>query len=139
GIAARRLPIVEGGALSNLFVDTYYGRKTELPPTTAGASNLVVAPGERGLAELVRDVEEGYLVTAWLGGNSDGTTGDFSLGVRGHTLSGGRIGGPVQEMNVTGNLLSLFASLVEVGDDPWPYSSRQVPTLVFEGVQFSGA
>ena len=29
--------------------------------------------------------------------------------------------------------------LAEVGDDPWPYGSRRVPTLVFAGVQFSGA
>jgi len=139
GIAARTLPIVEAGALTHLFVDTYYGRKAELAPTTGGASNLVVAPGERDLEAIVRDVPEGCLVTGWLGGNSDGTTGDFSLGLRGHTIEGGRIGGPVQEMNVTGDLISLFAGLVEVGNDPWPWSSREVPTLVFEGAQLSGA
>ena len=42
-------------------------------------------------------------------------------------------------MIVTGNLRTLFASLVEVGDDPFPYASLLTPTLVFEGVQFSGA
>jgi PmbA protein len=40
-------------------------------------------------------------------------------------------------MNVTGNIVELFASLVEVGSDPWLYSSTRCPTLVFEGVQFS--
>ena len=39
----------------------------------------------------------------------------------------------------TGNLVDLVATLVEVGSDPWPYSSLQAPTLVFEGVDFSGA
>ena len=139
GIAARPLSIVEGGALRTVYVDTYYGRKTEMEPTTGGASNLIVAPGERGLSAIVRDVGEGILVTSWLGGNSDGTTGDFSLGLRGHLIANGEIGGPVQEMNITGNLIQLFENLAEVGDDPWPYSSRKVPTLVFEGVQFSGA
>ncbi|MCB9597868.1 MAG: TldD/PmbA family protein [Sandaracinaceae bacterium] len=139
GIAARRLPVVTGGALQNLFVDTYYGRKIERAPTTGGASNLVVTPGTRDLAAIVADVNEGYLVTSWLGGNSDATTADFSLGMRGHAIADGQVGAPVQEMNITGNLIELFAHLAEVGDDPWPYSSYRVPTLAFEGVQFSGA
>ena len=37
------------------------------------------------------------------------------------------------------NPAELFAGLAEIGNDPWPYSSRRTPTLVFEGVQFSGA
>jgi PmbA protein len=41
-------------------------------------------------------------------------------------------------MNVTGNIVELFSRLAEVGDDPWRYSSTPAPTLVFEGVQFSG-
>lgn len=139
GIAARPLPIVTGGALVNLYVDTYYGRKIERPPTTGSTSNLVVRPGARDLRAIVADVREGYLVTSWLGGNSDATTGDFSLGLRGHRIERGQIGGPVQEMNVTGNLLTLFSALAEVGSDPWPYGSTLVPTLAFEGVQFSGA
>lgn len=37
-----------------------------------------------------------------------------------------------------GNLIELFTHLSEVGNDPWLYSSRRVPTLVFDDVQFSG-
>lgn len=139
GISARRLPIVEGGALRTIYVDTYYGRKIEAPPTTGGSSNLVIEPGTRPLDAIVADVREGLLVTGWLGGNSDATTGDFSLGLRGHLIEGGQVGAPVQEMNLTGNLLTLFAGLIEVGSDPWLYSSTRVPTLVFEDALFSGA
>ncbi|MCZ7684575.1 MAG: TldD/PmbA family protein [Sandaracinaceae bacterium] len=132
-------PIVEGGALRTIYVDTYYGRKIEAPPTTGGSSNLVIEPGTRPLDAIVADVREGLLVTGWLGGNSDATTGDFSLGLRGHLIEGGQVGAPVQEMNLTGNLLTLFAGLIEVGSDPWLYSSTRVPTLVFEDALFSGA
>ena len=76
---------------------------------------------------------------AWLGGNSDATTGDFSFGIRGHRLVGGRIGEPVGEMNITGNLIDLFGRLVEAGNDPWRSSSTLVPTLVFDGVRVGGA
>jgi PmbA protein len=59
--------------------------------------------------------------------------------VRGHLIEKGTLGAPVGEMNVTGNLVELFANLVEVGNDPWPYAAIQAPALMFEGVQFSGA
>lgn len=139
GIAARPLTLVEGGALRNLFLDTYYARKLGVPPTTAGSSNLVVKPGEGDLQSLVADAGEGIYVTAWLGGNSDDTSGEFSLGLRGHLIERGTIGAPVGEMNVTGNLLELFSRLRRVGGDPWTYGSVHSPTLVFEGVSFSGA
>jgi PmbA protein len=42
-------------------------------------------------------------------------------------------------MNVTGNLMHLFQRLRAVGNDPWRFSTLRVPTLVFEGVDFSGA
>lgn len=139
GITARPLPLVEAGVVSNLYVDTYYGRKTGMAPTTGSTSNVVVAPGsDKGLTELITEAGEGVYVTDWLGGNSDPTTGDFSLGVQGHAVTGGELGAFISEMNITGNLANLFGSLVAVGNDPWPHRSTLTPTLVFEGVQFSG-
>jgi PmbA protein len=77
-------------------------------------------------------------VTGFLGGNSNGTTGDFSLGVRGFAIRGGRLAEPIGEMNVSGNHLELWKRLAAVGDDPYPYSALRTPTLVFEGVQLAG-
>ena len=139
GIAARPLPLVEAGVVRNLYVDTYYGRKTGMAPTTGSSSNVVVEPAsEKGLAELIAEAVEGVYVTDWLGGNSDATTGDYSLGVQGHAVVGGELGPFISEMNITGNLAELFRSLVAVGNDPWPYRSTLTPTMVFEGVQFAG-
>jgi PmbA protein len=53
-------------------------------------------------------------------------------------IEDGAIGAPVSEMNVTGNLLSMFSDLRASGNDPWRYSPSKVPTLVFENVSFSG-
>ena len=110
-----------------------------MTPTTGTPSNRVVATGDRSLDELIGDVGNGVYVTSWLGGNADGTTGDFSLGLRGHMIENGKIGRPVGEMNVTGNLKDLFARLEVVGNDPYPYSSTLSPSLVFSNVDFSGA
>jgi PmbA protein len=139
GISAKTLPIIEQGEVRNLYVDTYYGRKTGMKPTSGSASNRVVEPGEQSLDELLAAVGEGVYVTSWLGGNADNTTGDYSLGLRGHMIEDGKIGRPVGEMNVTGNLRDLFTRLELVGSDVYPYSSTLSPSLVFGGVDFSGA
>ncbi len=138
GISSRALPIIENGVAKNLYVDTYYGRKGDMEPTTGSPSNRVVSPGEHSLQELLGKVGDGVYVTSWLGGNSDSTTGDFSLGLRGHMIENGEIGRPVGEMNVTGNLRDLFTRLDLVGNDVYPYSSTLSPSLVFSDVDFSG-
>jgi PmbA protein len=110
-----------------------------MTPTTGTPSNRVVTLGEHSLQQLLTEVGSGVYVTSWLGGNADSTTGDFSLGLRGHMIENGQIGRPVGEMNVTGNLRDLFGQLELIGNDPYPYSTTLAPSLVFEGVDFSGA
>jgi PmbA protein len=139
GISAKALPIVENGVVKNIYVDTYYGRKGGMTPTTGSASNRRIALGEQSLEQLLAAVGNGVYVTSWLGGNADATTGDFSLGLRGHMVENGQIGRPVGEMNVTGNLKDLFGKLEMLGNDPYPYSSTLAPSLVFVDVDFSGA
>lgn len=139
GIAARPRAVIEGGVLRTFYVDTYYGRKLGWEPTTGSSSNIVFEHGERDLAQVIAGTQDGIYVTSWLGGNADMTTGDFSFGLRGHLIEGGELTAPVSEMNVTGNYAELLKSLVEVGNDPIPWSSFRTPTLVFDGVQFSGS
>jgi predicted Zn-dependent protease len=86
GIAARRLALIERGVPKAVYADTYYGAKAKLPITTGEPSNQIVQPGTRGLAELVRSVGDGILVTGWAGGNADPTTGEFSQGLNGHVI-----------------------------------------------------
>jgi PmbA protein len=138
GIAARRLPLVEKGVLKSYYIDTYYGKKLEMAPTTGGRSNLQWTLGPKSQEHLLAEVGDAILVTRFIGGNSNSTTGDFSFGVQGFRVQGGQIAEPVSEMNISGNHLELWKNLVAVGNDPYPYSSVYTPTLVFEGVQFAG-
>ena len=138
GIAAKPMVVLADGALQNYYIDTYYGRKLEMAPTTGSGSNRIVRPGKRDLDAIIGDIQDGIYISSWMGGNADGTTGDFSFGLRGRLIEGGQLGATVGEMNITGNLLDLFSRLIEVGNDPWPFSSTLCPTLVFDQVQFSG-
>jgi len=138
GLAARRFPLFERGVLRGFYVDTYYGRKLKLRPTTAATSNLAWRCGERGPGELLMGVKEGLWVTGFLGGNSNGTTGDFSLGVQGFLVRQGAPAEPVAQATIASNHLQLWKDLAAVGNDPYLSSSLRTPTLVFEGVQVAG-
>jgi PmbA protein len=138
GIRAKRLPLIEKGVLRHFYIDTYYGKKLEMAPTTGGLSNLQWAPGSKSQEQLLADVGDGILVTGFLGGNSNDTTGDFSFGVQGFRVKNGKTAEPISEMNISGNHLQLWKRIVAVGNDPYPYSALYTPTLVFEGVEFAG-
>ncbi|MFW7378558.1 MAG: TldD/PmbA family protein [Oligoflexus sp.] len=141
GLASHPMWLIQEGKLENIYVDPYYGRKLKMRPTAVGPSNVLVKPGSHSQAEILAIADKGIMVTDWIGGNMDAGTGDFSFGVQGFMIEKGKLGRPVSEMNMTGNLLELFARLVEVGNDTWrySYSGIQAPTLAFENVQFSGA
>jgi PmbA protein len=138
GMSTRRLPLIEKGVLRNFFLDTYYASKLGMKPTTAYQSNLVFDPGQRDLEGLLQAMGKGILVTGFMGGNSNSTTGDFSIGIRGHWIENGRRVRPISEMNLSGNHLEAWKHLVEVGNDPWPYSTNRGPSLRFDELQFSG-
>jgi PmbA protein len=138
GLAARRFPVFEKGVLRNHYVDTYYGRKLGMAPTTGRISNLSWRLGAEGKDALLARMGDGLLVTGFLGGNSNGTTGDFSLGVQGWRVRDGKPDAPVGEMNASGNLLDLWSRLAAVGNDPYRWSAMRTPTLLFSGIQIAG-
>jgi len=41
-------------------------------------------------------------------------------------------------MNISDNAQVFWNRLVEMGNDPYPYSSLLSPSMFFEGVNFSG-
>ncbi len=137
GITTRPRALFERGVLRSYFIDTYYGRKLRVAPTTASTSNVVIAPGTSSPAALLAAMKDGVLVTGFLGGNNT-NTGDYSLGIVGFRVRQGQVAEPIGEMNVSGNQLDLWKRLVAVGNDPFPYSSFRLPTLVFEDVQIAG-
>ncbi|MFN3199066.1 MAG: TldD/PmbA family protein [Bradymonadia bacterium] len=138
GFATKERPILENGVLKTYFIDHYYGNKMGVAPTTSGYNNLRWSMGDKGLAELVSDVGEGVLIDRFLGGNSNGTTGEISLGCGGRRIVNGQLEGSVQEVNLSGHFGEIWSSIVAIGNDPMPSSSSRCPSVVFEGIQLSG-
>jgi PmbA protein len=138
GLATKRRVMIDKGVLKSYYIDWYYGRKLGLEPTVGGATNLVFELGDKDLGGLVAQMKKGILVTSFIGGNSNSTTGDFSLGIIGTYIEDGRAVRPVNEMNISGNLTDVMMNLVEMGNDPWVYSAWQRPSMHFRDIQFSG-
>ncbi|MDR0994974.1 MAG: TldD/PmbA family protein [Tannerella sp.] len=138
GVATREMPVFEEGVLKNYYIDTYYAGKLDLPQTVDSPSVLRLEPGDKDLEGLLASVDKGILVTGFNGGNSNSSTGDFSYGVEGFLIEHGRLAQPVNEMNITGNFISLWNRLLAAGNDPHKAVPGKIPSLLFDGVDFSG-
>jgi len=138
GLAMKKRAVFENGVLKNYFIDTYYGKKLGMEPTTGGTTNLVFEPGERTLEEMIASLDRGILIAGFNGGNSNGSTGDFSYGIDGFLIEEGKIVKPVSEMNITGNMKKLWMNFAEAGSDVYEKSSLRAPSLRFDNVDFSG-
>ena len=138
GVATKRMPVFENGILKTYYIDTYSANKMNMRQTIASPSILTMQMGNKDTDGLIASVDRGILVTGFNGGNSNSTTGDFSYGVEGFLIEKGKLTQPISEMNATGNMISLWSNLAEVGNDPRTFSSWRVPSLIFDGVDFSG-
>ena len=142
GVAVPDSPIIEKGVVKQYFVNTYMSAKTGLEPTSEEAVRPLVerwpSGGPSNREEILSKCGRGILVTDFNGGNFNKTTGDFSYGVEGFLFEDGKIVRPVSEMLATGNILSLWAGLLYAGADPRKALAKQVPTLAFANVDFSG-
>ena len=146
GVETKVSPVIENGVVKRYSVNTYMSRKMGIEPTVEDVIRPVVkpcvAPGMNSPATMDKDgimalVRDGILVTGFNGGNSNSATGDFSFGVEGFLFRDGRVVHPVREMLITGNLLTLWNSLLAAGDDARLCKSRVIPTLAFKDVDFS--
>jgi PmbA protein len=138
GVATKKRNIFEAGVLNMYFVDTYNANKLNMSQNISSPSILTMPQGTKNAEELAATMEKGILVTGFNGGNCNSTTGDFSYGIEGFIIEKGKITQPVNEMNITGNMITLWKNLAEIGNDPRLTSSWRIPSLLFDNVDFSG-
>lgn len=146
GIATKPMAIIESGVINTYFINTYYSKKLNIPVTIEGpsvptckyASSKDQNVPKKDLDQILKECGTGILVTSFNGGNSNSSTGDYSFGVQGFYFENGIIVHPVKEMNITGNLISLWNNFIAAGTDPRGSGRWLIPTLAFESVNFSG-
>lgn len=139
GVATKEMPIIENGVVKTYFLNTYISNKMGLEPTIEDATRVKVLPlgGCKTQEEVLAKVQDGILVTGFNGGNSNPATGNFSYGIEGFLIRGGKKVHPVREMLITGSFLDLWSKLLVAAEDARPCLSKLIPTLAFAQVDFS--
>lgn len=129
GVPRRRNALIEDGTLRTYLFDTYTAHRGGAVSTgsarrggyrsqpSAGASNLIVAPGDLGFAELLRDAGEGVFVTdvAGLHSGVNPVSGAFSVGASGRAIRGGELAEPLREFTIAGDLIAMLKAVRAVG------------------------
>jgi len=119
GVATRESPLVESGVLSRYVLGSYSARRLGLETTAnaGGVHNLELGGATHTFEELLAEMGEGLLVTELMGQGVNLVTGDYSRGAAGFRVEGGRLGAPVEEVTIAGNLREMFSGLVAAGTD----------------------
>lgn len=150
GIATRRNPLVEAGVFAGFLFDSYNARRLDAMSTGSawrgvgglpqiGSGNLSIEAGETPPEEIIGEVEDGLYLTTLMGFGINYTTGDFSRGAAGIWIRNGELAEPVMEINISGNLLEMFASIDAVGNDAQWFGAASAPTLRMSRMTVSGA
>ena len=140
GVATRDREIVSNGILQGYFLSTYTARKLGMQTTAnaGGSHNMIIEPGQHDLAGLLAQMDRGLLVTELLGQGINYVTGDYSRGAAGYWVENGKIAYPVEEITIAGNLKTMFAGMVAVGNDVLVRGSKQTGSILIDRMTIAG-
>lgn len=153
GLAARRIPLIQGGVLQGFMYNTYAGRRAGKPSTASavrgygstpgvGAHALTVVPGDRTQEQLIADIGDGVLVQSVSGLHSgvNPVSGDFSVGADGLVVRGGSVAEPFREATIASTLQRMLTDVVAVGADlQWLPMGAAGVSLVIRDVALGGS
>ena len=140
GVRVAARDVVKDGVVQGYFLSTYSARKLGMQSTgnAGGNHNLLLQPGDKDLAGLLREMGSGLLVTELLGHGANMVTGDYSRGAAGYWVEGGEIQYPVEEITIAGNLKDMFRNIVAIGTDVDRRGSRQTGSVLVGHMTVAG-
>ena len=141
GVATRDRELIADGVLTGYILSSYSARKLGLTTTgnAGGAHNLLVRPTTGGgFDALLAQLGTGLVVTELMGQGVNTVTGDYSRGAAGYWVEGGELKYPVAEITIAGNLKSMLAGIVAVGDDVDARGSIRVGSVLVGEMTIAG-
>jgi PmbA protein len=146
GTPTRPLTFIKKGVLQLFYADKTIGEKLGSGSTgsafrpglgsypTPGLVNLLIAPGQSSLAEMIAQLDNGLIVDQILGGGA-GISGDFSVNVDlGYLVKRGEIVGRVKDTMVSGNAYHALKNVVALGNDGDWNGPCHTPSILVEGL-----
>jgi PmbA protein len=140
GVATSDRELIDAGVLTGYVLSTYSARKLALKTTgnAGGVHNLIVTPGADDFQALLRRMDRGLVVTELMGQGVNGVTGDYSRGAAGFWVENGKLGDPVHEITIAGNLRDMYKHIVAVGSDVDRRGSIQTGSVLVEQMTIAG-
>ncbi len=149
GVVTRRNSLIDAGVFSGFLYDSYNARRLDAASTGSawrsvgglpqiGSGNLTIEAGDTPPEQIIAEVEDGLYLTTLMGFGINFTTGDFSRGAAGIWIRNGELAEPVQEINVSGNLLEMFRRIDAIGNDAQWFGASSAPTLRMSRMTVSG-
>jgi len=142
GVATQARDLVRGGVLQGYVLDSYSARKLKMTTTgnAGGVHNLTLDPGPDSLdlAQLLKHLHTGLLVTELIGFGVNIVTGDYSRGAAGFWVENGEIQYPVEEITIAGNLKDIFRHFVAVGNDVDTRGNLRCGSILIENMTVAG-
>ncbi len=152
GVPTKYKELISNGVLKTYLYNLKTAKKDGVESTgnaskggykgTVGISsfNLYVQNGVKSFEELLKDVNEGILITDFAGLHSglNSISGDFSLAAEGFIIENGKKGRALNQMTVAGNFFEVLKNIEEVGNDiRFSLSSTGSPSVIIKNLYFS--
>jgi PmbA protein len=149
GVPTRTTKILDRGVLSAFLYDSFTARKAKKASTGnaargyrtlphIGTNNLYLEAGTRPPESIIKEVKNGFYVTAMLGHGTNPVTGEFSRGANGLWIENGELAGAVQEVTIAGHLLKMLDDIDAVGNDLVFRGNTAAPTIRFRELTVAG-
>lgn len=148
GNAARKVEVIAGGKLANVFHDTYSASMTGSKPNgnarranyktppSPGCGNMVLTTGKRKSADIISGIKRGILIDSFPQINA--VNGVYSSMIDfGWMIEGGKPGRAVKGSMMGGNLLDSLKKVKEVSSDCRDFGGSRMPFVVIEDVSIS--
>ena len=138
GFRTEEVTLIDKGVLKTHWLSLYGSNKTGRPVVKNTGSDLVVAPGDKTLEELISSVDRGLILGGFSGGQP-GTNGEFSgVAKNSFLIENGKVKCAVTETMVNGNLGEAFRHIRGISKELLCDGESVVPYIAVDGIVISG-
>ncbi len=146
GVPAQKIELITQGRLEEFYSDLKRAKQLKLSSSgngfrpslssypTPDLVNLLIAPSQSSLHELISNLDQAILVEQILGEEPD-ISGDFSLNIDlGFCIKEGEITGRIKDTMIAGNVYTALNEVISLGGDSRWVGSCYTPSLVVDSL-----
>jgi PmbA protein len=136
GVAVSDNVLIDKGILNHYLLSSYSAKKLNLKTSgnAGGTHNLVVNNQGKSIEKLMREMNNGILITELLGHGINMVNGDFSRAAAGFIISNGEIDYAVEGITIAGNLKNMLLDIEEISNDINYNSSKYTGSILLKNM-----